>query len=67
MLLSCFIAVVVLFAQRLPIGRVPEQGAITFVRLDVVHNLRQRSQPIALAHHTKWVAHQKFGASALPG
>lgn len=56
----------VLFAKRLPVGGVPKQSAVTTMRLDVIHHLRERGQSIGLAHRAEWVAHQKLGASALP-
>ena len=51
--------IVMMFAQRLPVARVPEELRITTVRSDVIHDRRLDVPAFALARYAQRVREKK--------
>ena len=60
------LSVMVFLAQRLPVGRIPEQRGIAAMRSDVVNDRRHPCAAFIQAHHAQWMLCKVFLAGALP-
>jgi len=60
------LSIVVLLAQRLPVGRVPKQRGIAAMRSDVVNDRRHPCTAFIQAHHAQRMLCKIFPAGTLP-
>jgi hypothetical protein len=67
MLLPGLVAVVVLFAQSLPIGTIPKQVSVSTMRHNMIDNLSRLGHTLCSAHDAQGIFHQETLACTLPG